>query len=78
MAEAILPAEQVLITAAVAEDVPARLTGRRFRVADRQVSLNPELSTDPDQQLWTSDVQSEDEPHTAEQPPVDDKTKAPA
>lgn len=78
LAEAILPAEQVLITAAVAGDVPARLAGRRFRVADRQVTLDPELSTDPDGQLWTSDVQSEDEPHTAEQPPVDDQTEAPA
>ena len=31
-------AEQVLITAAVAEDVPARLGGRRLRVADSKVS----------------------------------------
>lgn len=38
LAERIADAEQVLITAAVAEDVPAVLSGQQFRVADRTVT----------------------------------------
>ncbi|WP_232549229.1 DNA replication/repair protein RecF [Propioniciclava soli] len=38
LAERISGAEQVLITAAVASDVPDALAGRRFRIADGQVS----------------------------------------
>lgn len=51
LAGAILQAEQVLITAAVGADVPERLVGRRFLVADRRVVADPadeatgELST---------------------------------
>jgi DNA replication and repair protein RecF len=37
LAELVASAEQVLITAAVAADVPEQLTGRRFRVTDGQV-----------------------------------------
>ena len=39
LAEVAAGAEQVLITAAVDEDVPAELTGARFTVADGQVNL---------------------------------------
>ena len=39
LAERIAGAEQVLITAAVASDVPAALAGRRWRVADGTVTL---------------------------------------
>lgn len=38
LAERIAGAEQVLVTAAVASDVPAALGGRRFRVADGEVT----------------------------------------
>jgi DNA replication and repair protein RecF len=38
LAEIVSPAEQVLITAAVPEDVPAELSGARFDVADGSVS----------------------------------------
>ncbi|WP_130796717.1 DNA replication/repair protein RecF [Streptomyces otsuchiensis] len=38
LAELVAPGEQVLVTAAVEEDVPSVLSGRRFRVADGQVS----------------------------------------
>ncbi|SDS72422.1 DNA replication/repair protein RecF [Microlunatus soli] len=38
LAGQILDAEQVLITAAVADDVPAQLAGRRYRVADGTVT----------------------------------------
>ena len=42
LAELIADAEQVLITAAVAADVPSRLTGRRFTVAESAVvALEP-------------------------------------
>lgn len=39
LAERIAGAEQVLITAAVASDVPATLAGRRYRIADGAVTL---------------------------------------
>jgi DNA replication and repair protein RecF len=38
LAELVAPAEQVLVTAAVAGDVPAQLTGARFDVADGTVT----------------------------------------
>jgi DNA replication and repair protein RecF len=38
LAEIVAPAEQVLITAAVPEDVPAELSGARFDVADGSVT----------------------------------------
>ncbi|MER5478476.1 DNA replication/repair protein RecF [Streptomyces sp. NPDC002734] len=37
LAELVAPAEQVMVTAAVDEDVPSALTGARFRVADGTV-----------------------------------------
>lgn len=40
LAERIAGAEQVLITAAVASDVPEALAGRRFRIADGTVALD--------------------------------------
>jgi DNA replication and repair protein RecF len=40
LADLVADAEQVLITAAVAEDVPPQLRGRRFTVADGQVTLD--------------------------------------
>ena len=39
-------AEQVLITAAVPEDVPAELAGARFTVADGQVTLDGQVTAD--------------------------------
>ncbi|NJP64896.1 DNA replication/repair protein RecF, partial [Streptomyces sp. ventii] len=39
LAGLVAPGEQVLVTAAVAEDVPALLDGRRFEVADGQVAV---------------------------------------
>lgn len=39
-------AEQVLITAAVPEDVPAELAGTRFTVADGQVTLDGQVTAD--------------------------------
>jgi DNA replication and repair protein RecF len=38
LAELVRDAEQVLVTAAVPEDVPAGLAGARFRVADGVIS----------------------------------------
>ncbi len=38
LAEIVAPAEQVLITAAVADDVPAELAGARFDVAEGSVT----------------------------------------
>jgi DNA replication and repair protein RecF len=40
LADLVADAEQVLITAAVAEDVPEQLRGRRFTVADGQVTAD--------------------------------------
>ena len=40
LADLVADAEQVLITAAVPDDVPAQLRGRRFTVADGQVTLD--------------------------------------
>lgn len=40
LAELVADAEQVLITAAVAEDIPEQLRGRRFTVAGGEVSLD--------------------------------------
>jgi DNA replication and repair protein RecF len=40
LADLVADAEQVLITAAVPEDIPAQLRGRRFTVADGQVTLD--------------------------------------
>jgi DNA replication and repair protein RecF len=40
LADLVADAEQVLITAAVAEDVPPQLRGRRFTVADGEVTLD--------------------------------------
>jgi DNA replication and repair protein RecF len=40
LADLVAGAEQVLITAAVSEDVPAQLRGRRFTVADGEVRLD--------------------------------------
>jgi DNA replication and repair protein RecF len=37
LADLVADAEQVLITAAVPEDIPAQLRGRRFTVADGEV-----------------------------------------
>lgn len=55
LADAIHSAEQVLITAAVGADVPERLTGRRFRVANREVHPDQdELSTEPVDSLGTT------------------------
>lgn len=51
LAEAATDAEQVLVTAAVAADVPASLSGRRFTVQAAQVTpqVEPELPVIPDQ-----------------------------
>ncbi len=38
LADIVAPAEQVLITAAVPEDVPAQLVGARFDVAEGSVT----------------------------------------
>ena len=38
LAEMVAPAEQVLITAAVPDDVPAELAGARFDVAEGSVT----------------------------------------
>ena len=43
LADRIVGAEQVLVTAAVASDVPSSLSGRRWRVADGEVTRD-----DPD------------------------------
>lgn len=40
LADLVADAEQVLITAAVPEDIPAQLRGRRFTVADGEVTLD--------------------------------------
>jgi DNA replication and repair protein RecF len=40
LADLVADAEQVLITAAVPDDIPAQLRGRRFTVADGQVTLD--------------------------------------
>jgi DNA replication and repair protein RecF len=40
LADLVADAEQVLITAAVLDDIPAQLRGRRFTVADGQVTLD--------------------------------------
>ena len=40
LADLVADAEQVLITAAVPEDIPAQLRGRRFTVADGKVTLD--------------------------------------
>ena len=48
LAERILGAEQVLITAAVASDVPAALAGRRYRIADGTVTPVSEQESDRD------------------------------
>ena len=40
LADLVADAEQVLITAAVPDDIPAQLHGRRFTVADGQVTLD--------------------------------------
>lgn len=40
LADLVADAEQVLVTAAVADDVPMQLKGQRFRVADRQVAAD--------------------------------------
>ena len=48
LAERILGAEQVLITAAVASDGPAALAGRRYRIADGTVTPVSEQEADRD------------------------------
>lgn len=50
LAGQILDAEQVLITAAVSEDVPDQLAGRRYRVADGQVVADEPTGQDSTEQ----------------------------
>ena len=40
LADLVADAEQVLVTAAVADDIPSRLTGARFTVAGGEVSAD--------------------------------------
>ncbi|MGC3995059.1 MAG: DNA replication/repair protein RecF [Propionicimonas sp.] len=49
LADLVVDAEQVLITAAVAADVPARLAGRRFRVQAGEVAPMDEPADEPAQ-----------------------------
>ncbi|HEY9291997.1 MAG TPA: DNA replication/repair protein RecF [Microlunatus sp.] len=67
LAGQVLDAEQVLITAAVAEDVPDRLAGRRFRVAAGEV-IAEDLGSEPIDQTSFSAEQTE---------PPDDQTAEP-